>query len=573
MDDSNWPIDDMNLLYLPAELPWPQWYAFAVYQPLVDVNLGEEYNQGVIQFLPGLAQNWTINSQDTVYNLSLRQNVNFSNGDPLNAYQVWMEFYGDYYLEANSTSWLESYDLFNMTGVNFGPATVTQINDSGGLLTPNAQALAIMDNSSWPIYASGPYNIVFHLQSPFSYFLGILVAYSGMAFDTQFVLDHGGFGTPTQINSYFNQHAIPGSGPYVLSGYSEDSYMTFTQNPNYWGDSLTPAQIAANVVLDPGHAKTVTIWYKPDDLSRYTDLSTGAAQLVAIQSQDWNLILANPNEYSYITNPPYTAQIIAIPLNVNEYPTNITDIRQAIVHAINYTDIDDSVFFGQMTPGMGPEYPAWSQFYDLGNYTPYQYNLTEAQMYINESGVNVASLPTLTFTAISSCVYCSEIGQIVQADLANIGLNVNVEELASSNYYAPYGTYSTNVQNANEMGQMSILGGEVWAPGALTPADYWIGFVNNASLWGNWAGYANPTVQTCVNSFTSSTNTSYIQQLCTAAQGQIYNDAPYAWVGFPKLWYASGSFVWKTGVVKNFYLDPVWNGMTTTPIFNTVTFG
>lgn len=539
---------------------------------MVDVNLGAEYGQGLIQFLPGLAVNWTVNSASTEYNFSLRQNVNFSNGDPFNAYQYWMEMYGDYYLSANSSDWMESYAIFNMTGVNFGPATISLINQSG-LINPSAQALAIMENSSWPIYVTGPYSIVFHLQSPFIYFLGIMVAYAGMVMDTQFVLDNGGFGTPTAYNSYFNQHSIPGTGPYVISAYAEDSYMTFTQNPNYWGDSLTPAQIASNVVLDPGHAKTVTIWYKSDDLTRYTDLSTGAAQLVAIQSQDWNLVLANPSEYSYVKDPPYTAQIIAIPLNVNAYPTNITDVRQAIVHAINYSDIDQTVFFGQMTPGVGPEYPAWPQYYDLGNYTPYQTNITLAEQYLNESGVNVNTLPTIDFTVYAPCTYCSEIGQIVQADLANIGINVDVEVQQSSLYYAPYGTYATNVANNASIGAMSVLGGESWSPAALTPADYWIGFVNNGSVWGNWAGYSNPKVQACVDAFTTSSNATNIQALCTLAQGQIYSDAPYAWIGFPGLWYASGSFVWKTGVVKNFYLDPVWNGMTTTPILNTVTFG
>ncbi len=211
----------------------------------------------------------------------------------------------------------------------------------------------------------------------------------------------------------------------------------------------------------------MTIWYKSDDLARYTDLSTGAAQLVAIQSQDWNLVLANPSKYSYITNPPYTAQIIAVPLQVNEYPTNITLVRQAIVHAINYSNIDQSVFFNQMTPAVGPEYPAWSQFYDLGNYTPYQFNLTLAENDLAQAGfANGTGLPTITFTAISSCTYCGEIGQIVQADLSQIGITVNLEELESSAYYAPYGTYSTNFHNANQMGQLSILGGEVWAPGA-----------------------------------------------------------------------------------------------------------
>jgi peptide/nickel transport system substrate-binding protein len=572
VDEANWPIDDMNVLYWPTELPWPEYYAFAVYQPLVDVNLGAEYGQGNIEFLPGLAVNWTVNSNSTLYSFSLRQGVNFSNGDPFNAYQAWMEMMGFYYLSGNSSDWLESYAIFNMSNVDFGPATIALINQSG-LANPSPQALAIMENSSWPIYVTGPYTIDFHLQAPFLYFLGIMVAYSGMMMDTQFVLDHGGFGNVSGYNSYFNQHSIPGTGPYIVSGYSEDAYMTFTQNPNYWGDNLSSSQVAANVVLDPGHAKSITVWFKNDDLTRYSDLSTGAAQLVAIMSQDWNLVLANPSEYSYVTDPPYTAQEIAMSLNVNEYPTNITLIRQAIAHAINYSDIDSSVFFNDMIPTMGPEYPAWSQYYDLGNYTPYQTNVTLAEQELNQSGVNVANLPTIEFTVYSPCTYCSEIAQIVQADLANIGITLNIEVQESSAYYAPYGIYSTNVANANSEGQISILGGESWSPAALTPADYWIGFVNNASVWGNWAGYSNPTVQACVNAFTSSDNASYIQSLCTTAQGQIYNDVPYVWLGLPKLWFASGSFVWKTGVVKNFYLDPVWNGMTTTPILNTVTFG
>ena len=151
-----------------------------------------------------------------------------------------------------------------------------------------------------------------------------------------------------------------------MSGYSEDAYITFAQNPNYWGNSLSASEIAANGELDPGHAKTITILYKTDDLSRYTVSFNGSRTAVAIQSQDWSLVLASASKYSYVTNPPYTAQILAIPLDVNEYPTNITLVRQAIVHAINYSDIDQKVFFGKMTPGMGPEYPAWSQYDDTG---------------------------------------------------------------------------------------------------------------------------------------------------------------------------------------------------------------
>ena len=112
-----------------------------------------------------------------------------------------------------------------------------------------------MENSSWPIYVTGPYTIVFQLQAPFSYFPGTLVAYEGLMFDAQYVLDNGGFGTPTQFNSNFNQKPIPGSGPYTVTQVSENSYVQFAQNPNYWGKNLSSADIAQQPIFDPGARK------------------------------------------------------------------------------------------------------------------------------------------------------------------------------------------------------------------------------------------------------------------------------------------------------------------------------
>jgi len=558
------------VLYFVSEIPWPDWFAYSVYQPLISVNLTAEYQSNTIQYLPILAQNWTVSANQTIYTIDLRPNINFSNGDPFNAYQEWMELYGFYYLSANSSGWWQSYGIYNMSTVDFGPATISMINQSG-LIHPSSAALAVMMNSSWPIYVTGPDQIVFHLKAPFAYFPGTLVSYIGMCFDTQYVLDHGGFGSPASFNTYFNTNPIPGTGPYVITGCVENSYMKFAQSPSYWGDTLPASQVSADQLLSPGNVKDVIINYKPDDLTRYTDLSTGTAQIAAIESADWNQITANPSTYNYTVLPSWAGIASAIALNANIYPTNITLVRQAIVHAINYTDVIDTAFQGQAARAMGPEYPSWPQFYDLGNYTPYQFNLTLAQQDLKEA--NITNMPDFTFKIITGCTFCELAAEVVQGDLAQIGITVNIEVLDNSAYDAPYGSFSTNVQNAQQIGQLSFLGGETWAPSALTPVDNWISFMSNTSAWGNWAGYTSPSVQACVSAFTSSASVSYIQNLCKVAQGQIYNDAPYAWIGYYGLWYSSGSLVWKNGVIKGFLLDPVWGGIDTMPIINTVTFG
>jgi len=180
IDDWTWFVSgtDLNELYINGELPWPNSLAYTVYQSLVTVNETAQFKSGNIQYLPGLATGWNVSSDGTTYTFNLRQNVKFSSGNPFNAYQAWMELYGLYYLTANSSTWMESYPLFNMNTAHFGPATIALINQSG-LISPSQQALNIMMNSSWPIYVTGPYTIVFHLSSPFIFFPGVLVVYDG----------------------------------------------------------------------------------------------------------------------------------------------------------------------------------------------------------------------------------------------------------------------------------------------------------------------------------------------------------------------------------------------------------
>jgi peptide/nickel transport system substrate-binding protein len=567
IDDAAYPYYDLNEI---ESTSWPNWFMYDVYQPLILPNDTALYDSGVIESVPALAYNWTTPDNQT-WTLNLLQNVTFSNGDAFNAYQVWFQVYSIYYLFGNSSSFLWGYPVWNMQNVTFGQVTINAINQSG-LIHPNQQALAIMENSSWPIYVTGPYTIVFRMANPFSYFPALLQP-MGID-DMQWVNEHGGTGTATSPNTYFNTNSIPGTGPYKVTGTVVNSYVSFTQNPTYWGDSLTPAQIAADPLLDPGHVKNVIVNFKADDLSRYTDLSTGAAQIVAIQAADWNMITTNPSEYSYAQFPPWSMEVTMVSLNTQEYPTNITDFRQAIVHAINYTAVNQQAFFGSLSSWMGPEYPTFKQLYDLGNYPPYSYNLTLAEQYLQESGVT--NPPPLTYTIISACEFCLVTAQVVQADLAALNITVNIRVLTAGQYVTQYFLpYSGMLQNAQSLGQLTIIGGAgEWAPSALTPADNYVNWISNTSLNGDQAIYYNPVVQRCVSAFfNSGSNTSNIQALCAKAQTQIYNDAPYAWLGTVGLWWADGSLVWKNGVIKSMYLDPYFTGWDTIPFFNTVTFG
>jgi len=576
IDETFWSGYDLNPIPAVINIVGSEWWLETVYQSLITMNASSVYATGdTSQVLPMLATDWSVSPDGLTYTFNLRQNVTFSNGDPFNAYQVWGNWYALYYLTGNSTSFMNGYQVFDMSKVQFGPATLALMATSG-VINPTPDLLKIMSDNTWPIYAPSPYQLVLHLKNPFTWMPQVLTTFNGLVFDTQYVLQNGGWGAPGAPNTYFNQHSIPGTGPYMITAFEIGSYEKFEQNPNYWGRNLTPAEIQANPYLDPGHVKTVFVYGKTDDLARYTDLSTGTAQIASIYQQNWPLILANPDKYGYFAMPDSTLINIGIGMNTLRYPTNITAFREAVVHAVNVTDINQKIYFGTMTPLVGPEYKAAGQYYDLGNFPPYSYNMTLAQQYLAQSGVDVSKLTPLEFRTISGCTSCIGAAQVVQADLAALNIPMTVEVTPPAQMAVPYTsgytTYANSIQFAQQEAQFTWMGFPTFAPTSPTPADAWITFVSLKSPTGNFANYGNSIVESCVNAWFTTTDTTAIKATCTTANTQIYNDVPYIWLGSPKLAFGAGSVAFDKNVVKSFYMDPCFTGEGTTAIFNTVTF-
>jgi len=556
-----------NLLYGSAD--WPQWGEGSVYQSLITLNLTAEQNNNVIQFLPDLASNWTLSTDGMTYTFNLRHGVTFSNGDPFNSYDVWTQFYMEYFIYANSSTFWEGSAIFNMTGVKFGLATEALLNQSG-LSSPSTQVLSMMSDQSWPVYAPNQYTIVYHMDSPFNFFLGTLPGWLGLIFDPQFVLQHGGTGPVGQNNPYFDTNSMVGTGPYVETQLQTSAYAIFQKNPNYWGENLTAAQIATNPILDPGHYNKILINYKPDDTTRYVDLTTNASQISAVFVSNFKLIELNPN-YGFMTIK-YPAEIERMAMNTQNYPTNITDVRLAIVHAINYTNVLNTAVFGFGLPMVGPETPNFGQYYDPGNVSQYSYNITLAKQYLVQAGFpGGKGLPTIPMSIDQAAIsYEEPQAEIIQSDLSQIGINTNIVVTLTSQYYAYFGPYSYELQNAKNIPDITFDGSIPYAPDFMTPIDYWSFFVTNYTLFGNYAVYSNPIVNTNVAFMFSSDNTTAILQHLAVAEKQIALDAPYAWLYDAQLALAAGSYAYNKHVIGGFLADPNLEGVDTDPILNTI---
>jgi len=573
IETADWPLGSLNALQALYIGLYADYQAYTSWQTLVTVNATSDFLSGTVQYLPDIATSWTVSPDGTLYTFDLRPNVTFSNGDPFNAYQVWTVFYGFYYLSANSTGWYGGYPIFDMSSVQFGPSSISLLQSSG-LSNPSSQALAMMTNSLWPIYVVNQTAIAFHLAVPFRFFLGTLLGMQNCIFDAQYVLQNGGFGTPASFNTNFNLNAIPGTGPYMVSNVVNRELLEFTQNLNYWGKSLPASILESNPYISPGSFKNVLIKVVPDATTRYIDLSSGAAQMVdSLGAADFKLILANPSKFGYITFPSTGGDMAVESFNTRLYPTNITDVRLAIVHAINYTDfIDESYGTGAFYPTVGPEYPLWSQYYDLGNYPLYSYNVTLAEQYLAEAGFpNGKGLPTLTWTIINDCALCITRANIAQGYLSQIGINVNIQLVTFDQWCAIIcNPYSYLINNTNTVSNIMDPEGPNAQPVFLSPADYWTDFVSDLSPVSNTAIYSTPITEACQHSFFNASSIATTQSICARAQAQIYKDAPYWGWGSTKYVAGDSSPAWDKNVVQSGYMDPIYSGISTIPIFNTI---
>jgi peptide/nickel transport system substrate-binding protein len=546
------------------------WTEGAVYQTLINFNLNAEQRQGIFQLVPDLATNWTESSNGETYTFNLRSGVTFSDGAPFNAYVVWTNFYLYYYELGNSTTFWSYLPLFNFSSVDFGPATLNMINASG-LASPSSQLLSLMSNSSWPAYVNGSDTIVFQLLGPYSFFLNSFPNFS-MQTDPMFLLSHGGPGNVTNPNTLFQTVAIPGTGPYVVNAVSTNAYIEFKQNPTYWGKNLSAADIAANPIIDPGHFQTILVNYVPEDTSRYINLLNGQSEISVVSGSNLQDADQNPQLKALAFN---SSSQVMMGMNTKVFPTNITDVRLAIVHAINYSQVIDEAIFGQGIRYMGPNTPIYGPFYDPGNFTPYQYNVTEAAADLTAAGFpNGTGLPALTLMTDSDGSSWEEpAAEVIQANLAVIGITVNIQVMQTVTFESNIDalTYNQSLANPSSHPDLTFDTYAGYAPDFISPADFFTSFVSQYSIYSNYAIYDDPAVDYAINLVTQTTNQTELLQAFTVAQQHVYEAAPYAWLFVAQLPLIDGTDVFNTKVVSNFYMDPNLFGVSDIPIVNTVT--
>jgi oligopeptide transport system substrate-binding protein len=277
------------------------------------VRLGPNPGQ---PFEPDLAESWSISNDGTVYEFKLRNNLKFSNGDPLTAQDFKWSFERAAHPDTASTVAEEFLgDIVGIQEIVDGSATTTD-------------GIKIIDERTLRIT----------IDAPKAYFIAKLT------YPTAFVLNRNNL--EGQGSNWTD--APVSTGPFILKEYRIGQRIRLARNDNYWDRLPYLDEVVFN--LAGGVAMAM---YENDEI--YVT-GVGLADLERVQDPTQEI-----NKDLVEVPPNFSVSYVGF--NMNEPPFDDVAFRQALNHAVDKQLIADQVFSNLVKPAYGiipPGFPGYS---------------------------------------------------------------------------------------------------------------------------------------------------------------------------------------------------------------------
>lgn len=242
-------------------------YAWPVYEPMA-------WDKADGTFEPCLAESWTVDADNNTLTVKLREGVQFSNGDPLNADDVIFT--------------LSCREEYGTTGLIGSPTAIEKVDEYTVKVT-------------WADFSLN-----------FETWILPQYVYSKETFDEK--------GFDWILNN------LMGTGPYVLEEYIPDIHLTFERNANYWRDETPgPDSIEMRVMTDATSRMAAFMSGEIDELRGITSDSTTMTTLTAAGYTAVSPEVDSSNQY------------FAIPITTDPNdPLSKEEVRLAIYNGIDW---------------------------------------------------------------------------------------------------------------------------------------------------------------------------------------------------------------------------------------------
>jgi len=333
------------------------------------------------EFVPGLAEKWTISEDAKAYTFYLRQDVLFHDDTPFNAAAVKANI--DYVLNPDHLSQKARFML--------GPLERVEVIDA--------------------------FTVIFHLKEPFAPLLDSLAqVYLGIASPS--ALEKWGPGE-------YQFHQV-GTGPYRFVEYVVNDHITLEKNPDYaWGPDFFNNEYA--------QIDKVLFRFYVDRATRSLALESGEVDIIGeLPAQDAERLDALDD---FDLHPiPIPGQPLQLFFNVQVEPTNSLQVRHALLQAVDRQFIVETVFGAFSPVAAGPLTSNHFEYTSLDPYTSYDPEfagqlLDELGWKFDESvGYRLREGELLDLHLIvPNWGSNPEVGQLISAAWENLGAQVTLE--------------------------------------------------------------------------------------------------------------------------------------------------
>jgi len=362
------------------------------------------------QYEGELATRWTSNAAKTIWTFYLRKGVLFHDGTPFTADAV-------------------RFSIDRTLAINQSPAFIM-----GQFMTPND--VKVID----------PYTVQFRLKKPAPDLLAAMASQWGNwivspAAITAHTVKHD------RGQAWLANHDA-GSGPYMLSRYVPNSSITMVKFPGYWRG------------WSGHHINRIVVTFATQEATRRSLIERGDADItLTFSPQNLRAMAKEPQLKEDVT--PGVLQEVLVPTVAGPFAS--PKARLALAYAFDYDAMNQQFLKGFAIQAQGPV--AHGIFgHDFALPIPHT-DLTKARQLFAEAGVKPGT--KLTAWYISGDLIAREIALITQAQLGQLGFNVQISERDGSAYINAQG----ESPSAEPVGQRPNLWVSNWFPDYSDPID------------------------------------------------------------------------------------------------------
>jgi peptide/nickel transport system substrate-binding protein len=443
------------------------------------------YQDGTLEVEPGLAESWDISGDGMTYTFRLREGVSFHDGSALDADAVKFNF--DRMLDEDHP-----------------------YHDTGPF------PLAFFFDTIDEVTAVDELTVDFTLSEPYAPFLSNLAYPTGLIVSPAAVAEHG---------EDFGRNPS-GTGAFRFAEWRSNEAVVIERNDDYWNGA--PA-------LDAVVFRPIT-----DANTRVSEMLAGGIDLMVEVPPD--MVAGFQDDAMFEVHEQAGPHVWFLILNAKEGPFADQRMRQAVNYAINKESIVNDILQGTAVVAAGPTPPAFAWAYN-DELEPYPYDPERARELIAEAGFEGADLTFYVTEGGSGMLDPVPMGTAIQADLAEVGLNVEIRTYEWNTFL---GEVNPGLEGKADMAQMA------WMTNDPDTLPY---LTLRTQAWPEEGGfnsgyYSNEEVDALLEQARRATDQSERAALYREMQEIVREDAPWAFIAN---WQQNAV----TGVnVENFRLQP-----------------